>query len=246
MNTSNNQRPSLRPGTYKIMNVKGGTVIDISGADGTSVIAFTDRDHDDSNQQVKTKFHRSFQETLTSWKTVFKWTFDRFGAGYSIRSVRNGAYLSVNRRDPIGKPIESGFYPVSWELQAYDLQNNIYQIAWPGSGLVFDLRNDGNPAPSNRIDMQDQRYPIFSYTCQLWRLLERSTKDVPAERDDSTSTETTAVPTPDPATGQTIANTVIDAEGLRVGGNGEIAITTTTTTTITTVTQVKRLNVGSV
>lgn len=38
------------------------------------------------------------------------------------------------------------------------------------------------------------------------------------------------------------ADTIIDAEGLKLGGNGELIITTTTTTTTATVTKVKKLN----
>lgn len=40
---------------------------------------------------------------------------------------------------------------------------------------------------------------------------------------------------------QTAADTVIDVEGLKLGGNGEMSITTTTTTVTTSVTTVKRL-----
>jgi hypothetical protein len=39
----------------------------------------------------------------------------------------------------------------------------------------------------------------------------------------------------------TTADTVIDVEGLKLGGNGEMSITTTTTTVTTSVTTVKRL-----
>lgn len=39
----------------------------------------------------------------------------------------------------------------------------------------------------------------------------------------------------------TTADTVIDVEGLRMGGNGEMSITTTTTTVTTSVTVVKRI-----
>lgn len=39
----------------------------------------------------------------------------------------------------------------------------------------------------------------------------------------------------------TSADTVIDAKGLKLGGNGEMSITTTTTTVTTSVTAVKRI-----
>ena len=40
---------------------------------------------------------------------------------------------------------------------------------------------------------------------------------------------------------KTVADTVIDVEGLKLGGNGEMSITTTTTTVTTSITTVKRL-----
>ncbi|KAF9269186.1 hypothetical protein L218DRAFT_994099 [Marasmius fiardii PR-910] len=223
--------PNLTPGTYKIINVEGGTAIDLSKDDGKSVLANTEKYEEFSNQQ---------------------WIFERLGAGYSIRCVRNGAYLSVNLRNGVGESIEASFYPVSWELQVFDLQNNIYWIGWPEREAVFDL-HFGKPWPGNKVNIIDKRDPINK--CQLWRLVEcaqRSTKATPpqssAERDSvnvasddwDAYTETTMVSTPTP--GQAINDIVNGAKGLRIGGNGELAITTTTTTT--TVTRVKRLNVG--
>ena len=43
----------------------------------------------------------------------------------------------------------------------------------------------------------------------------------------------------------TNSGTIIDAEGLKLGGNGEMSITTTTTTVTTSVTTLKRLGVPS-
>jgi len=42
---------------------------------------------------------------------------------------------------------------------------------------------------------------------------------------------------------KTTADTVIDVEGLKLGGNGEMSITTTTTTVTTSVTNVKRMGI---
>ncbi|KAG7094027.1 hypothetical protein E1B28_007649 [Marasmius oreades] len=190
---------NLKPGTYKIVNVKGGTAIDLSSEDGKSVIAFTEKYQGDSNQQ---------------------WTFERLGAGYSIRNVRNGAYLSVNLKNAIGQPIETSYYPVSWELVVFDSQNNIYRIGWPGGEYVFDLRDYGNPKAKNKIDLHGQGME----TWKLWRLIEcpEPSKAVPsqllAEWDSTTvasdSDSTTERMIPTPTAGKTIADTVVDAEGL--------------------------------
>ncbi|KAF8881704.1 hypothetical protein CPB84DRAFT_1851504 [Gymnopilus junonius] len=41
----------------------------------------------------------------------------------------------------------------------------------------------------------------------------------------------------------TTADTIVDVEGLKLGGNGEMSITTTTTTVTTSVTKIKRLGI---
>ena len=110
-------------------------------------------------------------------------------------------------------------------------------------------------AISLQIDLQEEKNPI--HPCQLWRLvgIQQYSKVTPPHSPALSSVDLASASgwetvketptTPDaPPNGHTIADTVIDAEGLRVGRNGEIAITTTTTTTTTTVTRVKRLNVG--
>ncbi|KAJ8079549.1 hypothetical protein PM082_011136 [Marasmius tenuissimus] len=240
--TSLSSRPQLdprisqhpRPGVYKIINAQGGTVVDLSGTDATSITAFPEHGEEASNQQ---------------------WNFERLGAGYSIQSMRNSAYLTVNSARPANNPIEASLFPVSWEIEVYDLQNSTYRIRWPGSRAVFDLKDWGNSRAGNKIDLRAEQQPI--HPCQLWRLAEvpQYSKITPPHSPAQSSVDLASVsdwetvkelPTsPDaPVSGHTIADTVIDAEGLRVGGNGEIAITTTTTTTTTTVTRVKRLNVG--
>ncbi|KAF9255319.1 hypothetical protein L218DRAFT_950867 [Marasmius fiardii PR-910] len=170
--------------------------------------ANTDRYEDDSNQQ---------------------WTFERFGPGYSIRSALNGAYLTVRFRNPVEQPIEPSWYPVSWELQVYNLQRNIFWIGWPCNRAVFDLRDFGNPRRKNKTYMINE-IQLNDVNCGGSLNAQISLPNLQLS-----ATPTWMQP------GQTIADTVIDAEGLRIGGNGELAITTTTTTT--TVTRVRRLNV---
>jgi hypothetical protein len=104
-----------------------------------------------------------------------------------------------------------------------------------------------------KLDLQKELLPTV-HECQLWRFIEVEPADIAedtethSEYSDAGDWQTvnegpTETPPVNNST-QTLANTIIDAEGLRVGGNGEIAITTTTTTVTTTVTRVKRLNVG--
>ena len=41
----------MQPGVYKVVNVKGGTAMDLSGGDNKSIIGFTV--HGQGNQQVR-------------------------------------------------------------------------------------------------------------------------------------------------------------------------------------------------
>jgi len=77
----------------------------------------------------------------------------------------------------------------------------------------------------------------------LWRLVKLG-----PIASDSSHQSSARNPTPqeliiDPPASTTTADTIIDAEGLKLSGNGELAITTTTTTVTTTVTKVKRVAV---
>ena len=77
----------------------------------------------------------------------------------------------------------------------------------------------------------------------LWRLVKLG-----PIADNSPHQSSVRSPTPqeliiDPPASTTTADTIIDADGLKLGGNGELAITTTTTTVTTTVTKVKRVEV---
>lgn len=76
--------------------------------------------------------------------------------------------------------------------------------------------------------------------CQIWHLIPVASESETAPHGKGTTRASKASTIEPPV--RTTADTVIDAEGLRIDGNGELAITTTTTTTTTTVTKVKRVN----
>ncbi|KAK7056423.1 hypothetical protein VNI00_002978 [Paramarasmius palmivorus] len=208
--------PNPRPAIYKIINVNSKTAIDLSGTDGKSV------------------------------------------TGHTICNVRNPSlFLSITISGSGSLHIGSSAYPTSWEMEVFDIKENTYRIRWPNTSYVFDLRNWGDSKPGTliiiKLDLKGELLPI--HECQLWRFIEVESTDI-AEDTETQSEYSDAgdwqtvhegpaeTPPASNSSTQTLADTVIDAEGLRVGGNGEIAITTTTTTVTTTVTRVKRLNVG--
>jgi len=190
----------LKPGIYKILNYEVvNKALDLSAADNKTVIAFPE--HGWANQQ---------------------WEFARLGAGYSIRSVHNGQYLTI---ETSMQDVVANIFPVSWAFESDTFETDVWRICWPNSPFLFKVATDG----SNKLQLWN-RYPFEQ--SKLWRLLPVYS---------GSSAEHPVVPEVDgPVT--CTADSTIDAEGLKLGGNGELVITTTTTTTTVTVTKVKKLN----
>ncbi|KAF8063232.1 hypothetical protein FPV67DRAFT_233952 [Lyophyllum atratum] len=211
---SQNVDHKLRPGVYQIFNFVSGTTIDLSGTDRKSISGFIP--HEGPNQ---------------------KWEFSPLGKGYSIRSLYTGDYITVEDEIYDGVSIVASPYPLSWALEADDFEQGIWRIAWPNTTrlFVFDLADQGNSKPGTPIQLKE-RYPFES--SRLWRfVLQRAT---PESTVDSRAPSNIPHQPESPIT--STADTIINAEGLKLGGNGELTVTTTTTTITTTVTKVAKLN----
>lgn len=129
------------------------------------------------------------------------------------------------------------------------------RIGWPNNALLlFDMDKGGSRHVCNcllpilstpfilSVQILLQSDDSGSYG-SLWRLVKLG-----PIASDSSHQSGVRNPTPqeliiDPPASTTMADTIIDAEGLKLGGNGELAVTTTTTTVTTTVTKVKRVAV---
>ncbi|EDR02526.1 uncharacterized protein LACBIDRAFT_332331 [Laccaria bicolor S238N-H82] len=135
-----------------------------------------------------------------------------------------------------GTTVVANPYPVSWVFDPSDCgKEDVWKIGWPNNALLFDMDMSG----SRHIILQSND----SLSGSRWRLVKLG--EIATDIPDQTSVRN---PTPqeliiDPPASTTTADTIIDAEGLKLGGNGELAITTTTTTVTTTVTKVKRVAV---
>ncbi|PPQ90357.1 hypothetical protein CVT25_007759 [Psilocybe cyanescens] len=159
------------------------------------------------------------------------------GPGYSIKSVLKGTYITLQTGAIEGASLIASPFPVSWELEADEYESGLWRIRWPRSNFVFDLPNINANAVSLRSS-----YP-FKPT-RLWRLVE--VQPMRPRVDNNILEFTTHSPRTleaKPAVLST-ADTIVDVEGLKLGGNGEMSITTTTTTVTTSVTTVKRLGVA--
>ncbi|KAI1793770.1 hypothetical protein LXA43DRAFT_205483 [Ganoderma leucocontextum] len=135
--------PAFAPGTYYFLsNARGGTVMDLSGADSTSIIGYPK--HGGPNQQ---------------------WEFIPCGHGCFIRGAPpySGLYLALDcggARD--GAPVVASEHPVAWDVEKTDAG---IIISWPNSQFVFDLANWGDKAPCTKIQLKSL---IPGELCQLW------------------------------------------------------------------------------
>ncbi|TFK38581.1 hypothetical protein BDQ12DRAFT_723412 [Crucibulum laeve] len=201
-------------GTYKIISEEHPTIVfDLSGGDNKSVLGFPE--HGGGNQQ---------------------WIFSPLGAGYSIQSVYNGHYLTIENLNP-AEPIKvvASKFPMSWALEPDGFEEDVWRICFPNTQYLFE----GAPDGSGHILLSD-RHP-FKRT-HLWRITQIQSSAEP----ESIKMVARKVPgAADDTPVNTTTETIIDAEGLKLGGDGELAITTTTTTTTVTVTRVRKLEVST-
>ncbi|KAM5545830.1 hypothetical protein V8D89_000868 [Ganoderma adspersum] len=148
--------PMWTPGTYVLLNARGGTAMDLHGGDNTSVIGYPM--HGSQNQQ---------------------WEFIPSGHGYVIRCVRpskagHALYLTVEDGVRNNAPVVASAYPVAWNVE--QTEEGII-ISWPNSNFVFDLADWGDNAPGTKIQLM----PLLpGELCQLWHY----TRCAPAERDE--------------------------------------------------------------
>ncbi|KAF7986846.1 hypothetical protein HWV62_12560 [Athelia sp. TMB] len=98
----------LASGTsYKITNVKGGTVLDLSGGDNKSIIGYSD--HDGSNQ---------------------RWIFTHQRNGWTLQSVGTGLYLGIDGAPRDGAPVIATQGPTThWEIDNDGEDSNTWRCA---------------------------------------------------------------------------------------------------------------------
>ena len=235
--------PMWTPGTYVLLNARGGTAMDLHGGDDTNVIGYPM--HGNQNQQ---------------------WEFIPSGHGYVIRCVRpskagHALYLTVEGGVRNNAPVVASAYPVAWNVEQteegiryvrlglglgllYRRLTHSRRISWPNSNFVFDLADWGDNAPGTKVRapsrslsswpptdvcLQIQLMPLLpGELCQLWHY----TRCAPAERDGKgmeIEAQSARAISP-PATTETV--TVTESRDFVT------TTRTTTTTVITTVTEV--------
>ncbi|KXN83013.1 hypothetical protein AN958_01948 [Leucoagaricus sp. SymC.cos] len=117
--------------TYKITNVKSGTVVDLSGVDNHTIIGYPY--HNGQNQH---------------------WTFNWTGKAWTIRSVSSGQYLgtdSTNYAD--GTKLVAVAQPFEWHIWRDDANQNTFRIFVPFTHFNVDLNNYGSPIAGEPISL---------------------------------------------------------------------------------------------
>ncbi|KAH9915556.1 uncharacterized protein BXZ73DRAFT_54208 [Epithele typhae] len=132
------------PGTYVLVNARGGTAVDLHGADDRTLIGF--HKHGGENQQ---------------------WEFIPCGRGYVIRCVRrakDGHALYLTTEGGVGemKAVVASPYPVTWQVEQ---DGDAIRVCWPDTKLVWDLADWGNSKLGTKIHLMERKH---KERCQEW------------------------------------------------------------------------------
>ncbi|KIM43941.1 carbohydrate-binding module family 13 protein [Hebeloma cylindrosporum] len=128
--------------TYVITNVKGGTAMDLSAADNTSVIGWPV--HGGVNQQ---------------------WSMNWTGKAWTFRSAATGLYLGIGGTPADGTRIVVSATPFEWHIWRADNDQNTFRIFVPFTHQNLDLYGDGLRTPGDPITL----WYTWNGLHQTWR-----------------------------------------------------------------------------
>ena len=135
--------------TYKIVNIKSATVLDLSGTDGESIIGW--EWHGGDNQ---------------------KWRLERNGNQWLIQNVGTGKYLGYPgfANDLGDNSILLGVNnPQEWDIWRDEVISGAYRIFAHGTSLNVDLTDYGNPANGTPVALWGRTQENIN---QTWRFEE--------------------------------------------------------------------------
>ncbi|PPQ72685.1 hypothetical protein CVT24_012663 [Panaeolus cyanescens] len=113
---------------YFIRNVKGGTVIDLSGADNESIIGYPL--NGGSNQ---------------------KWETEQVDGGWYIRNHKDGRFLALNGTPRDGLSVVVRDEPFLWHIWGDEEVENGVRICVPDTRMNIDLTDYGSEKPGTPI-----------------------------------------------------------------------------------------------
>jgi len=107
--------------TYILINAKSGTVLDLSGTDGHSILGWNR--HNGDNQ---------------------KWTLGKHGNQWTLKNVGTGKFLGLGgpaENDTQVRGVDEEF---AWDINHDEHNSEAYRIFVPGKKLNVDLSDFGN------------------------------------------------------------------------------------------------------
>ncbi|KZP23983.1 carbohydrate-binding module family 13 protein [Athelia psychrophila] len=128
---------------YRITNVVGETVIDLSGGDNKSIIGYGD--HNGPNQ---------------------RWIFHGDKSGWTIKSAGTGVYLGVDKDYENGVAVAGVSSPFHWLVEKDKENHDAWRISIPGTKFNLDLADHGNKKPGTPVTI----WGHWSGKNQTWKI----------------------------------------------------------------------------
>ncbi|KAF8889055.1 ricin B-like lectin [Infundibulicybe gibba] len=130
--------------TYKITNVKAGTVMDLSRTDNKWVNGYNWQFAD--NQ---------------------KWHVENVNGHWQFRNMATGRYLAIDGTPRDGARLIGQDHPLEWDIYADTQDSSVYRIYVPGwhVPINIDLSDHGNPNPGTPVTLWGQ----WEGQHQTWR-----------------------------------------------------------------------------
>ncbi|MEU1409685.1 RICIN domain-containing protein [Streptomyces sp. NPDC005728] len=128
--------------TYKLVNVKAGSFLDLSGGDHTSIIG--NDSHDDDTQ---------------------KWQVEQ-DDGWYLRNVGSSTYLGIEVSPGDGTPVIAVDHQYPWDIRPDEEDQGTYRLYVPNTRFVIDLSDHGNPVPGTLVTLWGALNPGKN---QCWR-----------------------------------------------------------------------------
>ncbi|KAJ7437864.1 ricin B-like lectin [Mycena galericulata] len=117
-------------GTYRILNAKAETAMDLSGGDNKSIIGYPY--HNGENQH---------------------WTLTWTGDSWTFRSASSGLYLGLDGPPADGTHLVATSTPFQFDIWHDEKNTQNYRIFVPNTSYNFDLYGDGDSTPGTPITL---------------------------------------------------------------------------------------------
>ncbi|GLB42713.1 putative ricin-type beta-trefoil lectin domain-like [Lyophyllum shimeji] len=130
-------------GVYVLVNGKSGSVLDLSGTDGYSILGWNR--HNGDNQ---------------------KWELSRHNNQWVFRNVGTGRFLGLGGHVHDNTPVRAVDEPVPWDIFPDERDGSVHRIYVPGTPFNVDLSDYGNTNNGTPVNIWGRNE---NNTNQTWR-----------------------------------------------------------------------------